>query len=133
MKNPKTFVFLAFVLLFHLAFVSCKSIQKEPVVSECKLCSPEAKAKRQAWIASLSKKHLLASDDDDDDDKEHSLDIEQYHRHLRNTIRRMTKLEALCQCNPFEGDQLDAFSEIPFRKTLLFKNLQVLDQLTNKN
>ena len=52
---------------------------------------------------------------------------------MRNIIRRDTKREALCQCNPFEYDTLDAFKEIPFGKTLLCKNLQRLSKLTKND
>jgi hypothetical protein len=52
---------------------------------------------------------------------------------MRNIIRRDTKREALCQCNPFEYDTLDAFKEIPFNKTLLCNNLQRLSKLTKND
>ena len=41
----------------------------------------------------------------------------------------MTKLEALCQCNPYEYDTLDAFEKLPFNNTLLYKNLQCLNKM----
>ena len=131
MKPINLLISAAFLLFQLFCLVSCKSIMEETVVSECEMCSREGKEKRKAFVEKMSK---IQSDDDDDDDDDEApktgfSDIEQYHRHLRNTIRQMTKLETLCQCNPYEYDTLDAFKKRPFNNTLLYKNLQCLNKM----
>ena len=128
MKPINLLISAAFLLCQLFCLVSCKSIMEETVISECEMCSREGKEKRKAFIEKMSK---IQSDDDDDDEAIETgfSNIEQYHRHLRNTIRQMTKLEALCQCNPYEYDTLDAFEKLPFNNTLLYKNLQRLNKM----
>ena len=128
MKPINLLISAAFLLCQLFCLVSCKSIMEETVISECEMCSRESKEKRKAFIEKMSK---IQSDDDDDDEAIETgfSNIEQYHRHLRNTIRQMTKLEALCQCNPYEYDTLDAFEKLPFNNTLLYKNLQRLNKM----
>ena len=142
MKTFINFTTIAFFLLFMVCLVSCKSIQEEAVISECDFCSPTVKAEQRAALANFRQlKELSKSDDDDDDDDDDDTPnfgmgctiIEEQHRHMRNIIRRDTKREALCQCNPFEYDTLDAFEEIPFNKTLLCNNLQRLSKLTKND
>ena len=140
MKTYINFMTIAFFLLSMMCLVSCKSIQEEAVISECDFCSPTVKAEQRAALANFRQlKELSNSDDDDDDDDDtpyfgpEVTNIEEQHRHMRNIIRRDTKREALCQCNPFEYDTLDAFKEIPFGKTLLCKNLQRLSKLTKND
>lgn len=139
MKTFINFTTIAFFLLFMVCLVSCKSIQEEAVISECDFCSPTVKAEQRAALANFRQlKELSKSDDDDDDDDTPNFGmgctiIEEQHRHMRNIIRRDTKREALCQCNPFEYDTLDAFEEIPFNKTLLCNNLQRLSKLTKND
>ena len=138
MKTFINFMTIAFFLLSTMCLVSCKSIQEEAVISECEFCSPEAKANQRDALANFRQlKELSKNDSDDDDDDDDDTpnfgmgctNIEEQHRHMRNIIRRDTKREALCQCNPFEYDTLDAFRAIPFNKTLLCKNLQRLTNL----
>jgi hypothetical protein len=143
MKTFINFMTIAFFLLLStMCLVSCKSIQEEAVISECEFCSPTAKAEQRAALANFRQlKELSKSDDDDDDDDDDDtpnfgmgcVNIEEQHRHMRNYIRRDTKREALCRCNPFEYDTLNTFREIPFDKTLLCKNLQRLEKLTKNN
>ncbi len=134
MKPINPLISAAFLLCQLFCLVSCKSIMEETVISECEMCSREGKEKRKAFYEKMSKIQGDDDDDDDDDDAQKAVfsNIEQYHRHLRNTIRQMTKLEALCQCNPFEYDTLDAFEKIPFNDTLLCKNLQRLNKMAKE-
>ena len=112
MKQINLLISATFLLFQLFCLVSCKSIMEETVISECEMCSREGKEKRKAFVEKMSK--IQSDDDDDDDDETQKVgfsNIEQYHRHLRNTIRQMTKLETLCQCNPYEYDTLDAFKK----------------------
>ena len=131
MKQINLLISTTFLLFQLFCLVSCKSIMEETVISECEMCSREGKEKRKAFYEKMSK---IQGDDDDDDEtqKVGFSNIEQYHRHLRNTIRQMTKLETLCQCNPYEHDTLDAFKKRPFNNTLLYKNLQRLNKMAKE-
>ena len=128
MKPINLLISASILLCQLLCLVSCKSIIEETVISECEMCSREGKEKRKAFYEKMSKIQGDDDDDDDDDDAQKAVfsNIEQYHRHLRNTIRQMTKLETLCQCNPHSlaplpsGNGYGCFAAVPVLPFFLY-------------